>query len=121
VARQAKLLGQCVSVGNPYSIENFITNGLRGYFPLLQAFWRYYLVGRIIVFAIAYVLVTGLGFFGWFLAIIIWVPYWLWSYATMWKSAVNTRYEWVAYLVRIGLYLEAVYLLFNPSLLTIAF
>jgi len=109
-----------VSANNPYSIENFLTNGLRGYFPLVQALWRYYLVGRIIALSIAFALVTFLGFFGWFLAIIIWVPYWLWSFATMWRSAFNTRYQAVGYVVRIGLYLEAVYLLFNPSLLTIA-
>lgn len=110
-----------MSVSNPYSIENFVTNGLRGYFHLFSAFWRYYLVGRLIAFGIAYLLATYLGFIGWFLGIVIWLPYWLWSFATMWKCAFNSEIPALGYVVRALLYLEVIFLIFNPNLLSIAF
>jgi hypothetical protein len=110
-----------MKLNNPYAIENFVTNGWRGYFPLFQAFWRYYLVGRLIAFVIALLLVANGGFIGWFIGIMIWVPYWIWSFVTMWQCAFNSDVPYLGYVVRILLYVEAVYILFNPTWLSIAF
>ena len=68
-----------MDANNPHSIERFLTSGWRGYFPLWTAVWRYYLVGRLIALLVAVVFAVNFGFFGWFFAFMIWVPYWMWS------------------------------------------
>ena len=60
-----------MNVNNPHAIENILTSGWRGYFPLWTAIWRYYLVGRILVFTVAGLCVLFLGFFGWFIGLLI--------------------------------------------------
>jgi hypothetical protein len=107
-----------MAINNPYSIENFVTTGWRGLFPLWIAFWGYYVLGRIIVLAAAAVLLFGLGFFGWFLAIIIWIPYWIWSIVMLWRCAFNTDYYFLGYIVRVLIYAEVVFAIFNLPRMT---
>lgn len=108
-----------MNVNNPHAIENFLTSGLRGYFSLWTAIWRYYVVGRIIVFGVAYVIVANLGFFGWFFGLMIWFPYWMWSLVTLWRSAPNSPYPILGLLVRFWVYLEFVLAIFNIDRLTL--
>ena len=108
-----------MSINNPYSIENFISYGWRGHFPLVIAFWGYYILGRIIVLAVAAALLLSLGFLGWFLAILVWFPYWIWSIVMLWRCAFNTEYEFLGYLIRIVIYAEVVLAIFNMPLLTL--
>ena len=42
-----------MDANNLHSIERFLTSGMRGYFSLWTAIWRYYLVGRILAFVAA--------------------------------------------------------------------
>ena len=108
-----------MAINNPYSIENFVTYGWRGAFPLVIAFWGYYVLGRIVVLAIAAALLFTLGFFGWFLAIIVWIPYWIWSIVMLWRCAFNTEYHFLGYVVRIWIYAEVVLAIFNVPALTL--
>jgi hypothetical protein len=108
-----------MNVNNPHSIENFLTSGSRGYFPLWTAIWRYYLLGRIVALSIAILLVFTLGFFGWFLAFIIWIPYWIWSLVTLWQCAPNSPWPLSGPLVRTWVYLEVVLAVFNIDHLTL--
>lgn len=108
-----------MATNNPYAIENFVSSGWRGYFPLWSAIWRYYIVGRIIAFLIAFLFVKYLGFFGWFFGFLIWVPYWLWSLATLWQCAPNSDWPYLGIVVRIWVYFEAVAALFYVDVLTL--
>lgn len=108
-----------MTVNNPHAIENFLTSGSRGYFSLWTAIWRYYFVGRILALAIAASCVAYLGFFGWFLGFMIWVPYWIWSLVTLWKSAPNSQWPILEYLVKAWVYFEVVFAVFNIDLLTL--
>jgi hypothetical protein len=108
-----------MAVNNPHSIENFLTSGSRGYFSLWTAIWRYYLVGRIIAIILASLLISQLGFFGWFLGIMVWGPYWIWSLVTLWQCAPNSPWPPLAYAVRIWVYAEAVLAVFNIDRLTL--
>ena len=107
-----------MAINNPYSIENFLTYGWRGHFPLTIAFWGYYVLGRIVILGIAAVLMFSLGFFGWFLAIIVWFPYWIWSIVMLWRCAFNTEYEFLGYAVRVLVYADVVLSIFNVPLMT---
>lgn len=107
-----------MAINNPYSIENFLTYGWRGHFPLAIAFWGYYVLGRIVILGIAAVLMFSLGFFGWFLAIIVWFPYWIWSIVMLWRCAFNTEYEFLGYAVRVLVYADVVLSIFNVPLMT---
>ena len=108
-----------MSFNNPYSIENFITYGWRGAFPLAIAFWGYYIGMRLAVLAVAVALLYTLGFIGWFLAIVVWFPFWIWSIVMMWRCAFNTEYEFLGYVVRIVVYAEVVLAIFNMPLITL--
>ena len=108
-----------MNVNNPHAIENFLTSGLRGYFSLWTAIWRYYIVGRVIALVIAGLLVTYGGFFGWFLALMIWFPYWMWSLVTLWRCAPDSPWPMLGLVVRIWVYLEFVLAVFNIDRLTL--
>ena len=108
-----------MALNNPHSFENFITSGWRGYFPLWTAIWRYYVLGRVITLGIAVLCTLYLGFFGWFIAIIIWVPYWAWSLATLWQCAPNSNWPFLAVPIRIWVYFEAVGAIFYIDRLTL--
>ena len=112
------MLDRHMAINNPHSIENFLTSGSRGYFSLWSAFWRYYIVGRIIAFAVAWVIATNFGFFGWFFGFLIWAPYWAWSLVTLWQCAPNSPWPQLAYVVRTLVYLEATLAIFNIDRLT---
>lgn len=108
-----------MNINNPHSIGNFLTSGWRGYFSLWTAIWRYYILGRVIVLAVAAVFVTQLGFFGWFFGIIIWFPYWMWSLFTLWRCAPNSPRPLLGLLVRIWVYFEAVLAIYYVDRLTL--
>ena len=108
-----------MNVNNPHAFENFLSSGWRGYFSLWTAIWRYYLVGRILVLAIAGFCVIYLGFFGWFLGLMIWFPYWMWSLVTLWRCAPNSPQPFLGLIVRAWVYLEAVLAIFNIDRLTL--
>jgi len=108
-----------MNINNPHSIGNFLTSGWRGYFSLWTAIWRYYIVGRIIVFSIAAIFVTQLGFFGWFFGVIVWFPYWMWSLFTLWRCAPNSPWPLLGFLVRIWVYFEAVLAIYYVDRLTL--
>ncbi len=107
-----------MALNDPHSLANFLTSGWRGYFPLWTAIWRYYLLGRVVVLTVALLFLSYLGFMGWFLAIILWVPYWVWSLVTLWQCAPNSEWPWAAVLVRIWVYVEAVTAVFSVDKLT---
>ena len=92
---------------------------MRGYFSLWTAIWRYYLVGRILAFVAAAFLALNFGFFGWFFAFLIWIPYWMWSLVTLWRCAPNTEWPILGLAVRVWVYLEAVTAVFNIDALTL--
>lgn len=108
-----------MNVNNPHSIESFLTSGWRGYFSLWTAVWRYYLVGRVIALTVAGICVVYLGFFGWFIGLLIWFPYWMWSLVTVWKSAPNSPWTALGLIARIWVYLEAVLAIYNIDRLTL--
>ena len=108
-----------MAINNPYSIENFVTYGWKAAFPLGIAFWGYYVLGRIIVLSIAALLLLTLGFLGWFLAIIVWLPYWIWSIVMLWRCAFNTDYHFLGYIVRVLIYAEVVFVIFNIPAFTL--
>ena len=93
-----------------------MTAGWRGNFGVVECFWRYYLVGRIVAFAVGWVCFTFLGFFGWFIGILIWTGYWFWSLLALWNCAVNTDSPFLFYLARAIVIIDAVYAIANPPL-----
>ena len=103
---------------NPYSTAHFLTTGWRGLFPLPIAFWGYYVLGRLLVLGVVYFLILPLGFFGWFIGIIIWIPYWFWSLIMLWRCADNTEWPILFYALRIWLYFEGVAAIFYLPYLT---
>ena len=108
-----------MAITNPHALENFLSSGWRGYFSLWEMFWRYYLVGRVIALAIAGILVVTMGFLGWFLGFLVWVPYWVWSLAALWRCAPNTPWPFLALVARVWVYVEVVSAVFLIDKLTL--
>ncbi|MEL7186144.1 MAG: hypothetical protein AAFN50_06885 [Pseudomonadota bacterium] len=104
------------SINDPYSTANFLSYGWRGNVPLTVAFFAYYVVGRILTYGLAYLAFTYLGFFGWFLGIVVLSGYWLWSLVVLWRCAHNTQYAALFYAARAIVFIDILYSIYNPPL-----
>ena len=109
-----------MSINDPHSFANFMGAGWRGNFELSQAFWRYYVFGRIAAYVIGWLLFTFLGFFGWFLGVMVWTVYWFWSLIMLWRCAPNTDHAALFYGARILVVADALYAFARPPLFEFA-
>lgn len=104
------------SINNPYSTANFIGYGWRGHLPLLVGFFGYYIAGRLLMYGLAWLMFSYLGFFGWFFGIVLWFGYWLWSLVMLWRCAHNTQHAVLFYAARAIVLADAFYSIYNPPL-----
>ena len=91
-------------------------SGWRGNFSLMQAFFGYYVAGRVLAIVVAWLFFNFFGFFGWFIAVLLWTIYWLWSLVTLWRCAFNTEFAFLFYAARALVIVDAVYAIGNPPL-----
>lgn len=93
-----------------------MTSGWRGNFPLLEAFFGYYIGGRLVAYGLGLLMFANLGFLGWFFGILTWSGYWLWSLVTLWRCSYNTEHAFLFYGARAIVLVDIVYSIANPPL-----